>query len=294
LLTGESLAQRLAARGTLEIQEILRIGKQAAEGLAAAHAQGLVHRDIKPENILLEKGVERAVLTDFGLARAADDVSLTRTGLIAGTPQYMSPEQAFGESIDHRSDLFSLGGVLYAMCTGHPPFRAETTFGVLCHIRESTPRPIRESNPAIPDWFERIVMKLLAKPTSDRFASAAEVAKLLEQCLAHVQQPTLTPLPQTIPGYRSQTQRNRRVLGWTCGITAIVLGVVALRPWIVPANKAVESIQPAQTVYEPNTIDEPENSDNSVDREVFRFANDLEQLEKTAADPWSSTNPQNK
>ncbi|MCY2968009.1 MAG: serine/threonine-protein kinase, partial [Planctomycetota bacterium] len=127
LLTGESLAQRLASRGTLELEELLRIGMQAAEGLAAAHAQGLIHRDVKPANILLEKGVERAVLTDFGLARAADDVSMTRWGIIAGTPQYMSPEQARGDALDGRSDLFSLGCVLYEMATGVSPFKADST-----------------------------------------------------------------------------------------------------------------------------------------------------------------------
>src|SRR5262249_42840754 len=116
--------ERIDRSGTLELKEVLRIGMQTAVGLAAAHSQGLIHRDIKPANILLENGVERVKITDFGLARAADDTSLSQSGVVAGTPQYMAPEQASGEAVDHRADLFSLGSVLYAMCTGQPPFRA--------------------------------------------------------------------------------------------------------------------------------------------------------------------------
>ena len=125
---GLSLQKRLDINGPLGLVEILRIGQQIAAGLSAAHAQGLVHRDIKPANILLADGVERVTITDFGLARAVDDASMTRSGVIAGTPQYMSPEQARGEAIDARSDLFSLGSLMYAMCTARPPFRAETSF----------------------------------------------------------------------------------------------------------------------------------------------------------------------
>ena len=195
---GPSLQRRLNDEGPLAIVEILRVAMQAAAGLAAAHAQGLVHRDVKPANILLADGIERVKLTDFGLARAADDASLTRTGVIAGTPQYMSPEQARGEPVDPRSDLFSLGSVLYAMSTGRPPFRAETSYGVLRRITDEEPRPIREINPDIPDWLCAIVSKLMAKHPDDRFQSAQEVAALLEQCLAHVQQPTAVPLPNVL------------------------------------------------------------------------------------------------
>jgi serine/threonine protein kinase/WD40 repeat protein len=195
---GPSLQKRLDDDGPLALVEILRIGMQAAAGLAAAHAQGLVHRDVKPANVLLADGVERVKLTDFGLARAADDVSLTRTGIIAGTPQYMSPEQARGESVDQRSDLFSLGSVLYAMCTGRAPFRAETSYGVLRRVTDDQPRPIRDINPDIPDWLCRIIARLMSKQPGDRFASAREVAGLLEQCLAHVQQPTAVALPQLL------------------------------------------------------------------------------------------------
>src|SRR5205085_5922559 len=116
-VAGETLQQRLDRVGPLETLEVLRIGVQIAHGLAAAHAMGKIHRDIKPANILLENGVNRVKITDFGLARAADDASLTQSGIIAGTPLYMAPEQAQGVTIDHRADLFSLGSVLYAMCS---------------------------------------------------------------------------------------------------------------------------------------------------------------------------------
>ena len=125
-IVGQSLQEKIDREGQLQLVEILRIGQQVASGLAAAHAHGLIHRDVKPANILLENGVERVRITDFGLARAVDDVGVTRTGEVTGTPQYMSPEQAQGLPTDGRSDLFSFGCVLYAMCTGRPPFRAET------------------------------------------------------------------------------------------------------------------------------------------------------------------------
>ena len=147
----------------------------------------MIHRDVKPSNILLDEGVDRALLTDFGLARAEDDAFLTRSGFHPGTPHYMSPEQVRGETIDGRSDLFSLGCVLYALCTGHPPFRADTGYAVLRRITDDTARPIRETNPDVPQWLDQVVMKLLSKSPEDRFESAEEVAELMEDCLAHVQ-----------------------------------------------------------------------------------------------------------
>ncbi len=144
---GISLEDRIDRNGPLKLEEILRISLQIAQGLAAAHAQGLVHRDIKPANILLENGKERVLITDFGLARAVDDASFTRSCFIAGTPEYMAPEQANGEFVDHRTDLFSLGSVMYALCTGQSPFRRETTMAVLRQICEGQCRPIREINP---------------------------------------------------------------------------------------------------------------------------------------------------
>ncbi|HZV05982.1 MAG TPA: protein kinase, partial [Gemmataceae bacterium] len=135
-ISGVTLQDRLNRKGPFELREVLRIGLQTAKGLAAAHAEGLVHRDIKPANILLENGVERVKISDFGLARAVDDASLTQSGVVAGTPEYMAPEQAQGEAVDHRTDLFSLGSVLYALCAGRPPFRARGSLAVLKRICE--------------------------------------------------------------------------------------------------------------------------------------------------------------
>ncbi len=186
---GLSLREKIERVGTLGVTEILRIGSQIAAGLAAAHKQGLIHRDIKPANILLENGVERVKITDFGLARAVDDLSVTRTGEVAGTPQYMSPEQAQGERVDHRGDLFSLGSVLYTMCTGRPPFRGDSAIAVIRRVVDDTPRPIREVNADIPAWLCDIIDRLLAKNPDDRHQTAAEVAALLEQRLARMQHP---------------------------------------------------------------------------------------------------------
>ncbi|MEX2172873.1 MAG: serine/threonine-protein kinase [Pirellulaceae bacterium] len=231
---GMSLQKRIDDEGPLPLVAILRISRQIAAGLAAAHAQGLVHRDIKPANILLERGVERVTITDFGLARAADDGSVTKTGFIAGTPQYMSPEQARGEPLDARSDLFSLGSVIYAMCTGHPPFRAETTYGILRRITDGQPGPIRAANADIPAWLESIVAKLHAKSPGERIASAEALAELLEQCLAHVQQPTVSPLPAELrphlPGRR---------WAWPVGIGSAIVVCVALASFAFLPPKVV-------------------------------------------------------
>src|SRR5262249_51865538 len=169
--------------------EILRVGLQVARGLAAAHRQGLVHRDIKPSNILLDRGIERVRVADFGLARVQNEAGHTRTGLVVGTPQYMSPEHIRGEPCDPRSDLFSLGCVLYALCTGHPPFRAESIYAVMHRIAHDDPRSIREQNPAVPDWLETIVGRLLEKESPLRFQTADELAEALEQELAYLQNP---------------------------------------------------------------------------------------------------------
>jgi serine/threonine protein kinase len=180
LVSGESLEQRLSREKQLPLREIVRIALQAAQGLAAAHAIGMVHRDVKPGNILLETPNDRVKLTDFGLAHVADDVKLTRTGFVSGTPLYMAPEQALGEATDHRSDLFSLGAVMYEMCAGRPPFAGNSALAILKQIADVKHRPIRELNPATPEWLAETVDDLLAKKPSDRIQSATHLVELLE------------------------------------------------------------------------------------------------------------------
>jgi serine/threonine protein kinase len=224
---GKTLAEKLAEQGMLSIKETLRIGAQIAEGLAAAHQQGLVHRDVKPANVLLENGVERVKVADFGLAKAVDDVGMTRTGDRSGTPQYMSPEQASGALVDHRTDLFSLGAVLYTMCTGIPPFRADNPLATLKRICEEIPRPIQRGNPDVPDWLCAIVGRLLAKSPGDRFQTAAEVAALLQKHLATVQAGSSIALP-ALETERRSAWNWRRLWPWPTLVFGLLTGISVL------------------------------------------------------------------
>ena len=247
-IPGVTLQERIDRSAPLELNAILRIGMQTAAGLAAAHAQGLVHRDIKPANILLENCVERVKITDFGLARAVDDASLTQSGVVAGTPLFMAPEQARCEPIDHRADLFSLGAVLYAMCTGRSPFRASTTLGVLRRVCDDTPRPIREVNPEIPTWLATIIDRLLAKEPAKRFQTAGDLADVLGRHLAKRQEGVAEEPESQIPQAFSaaiedvgpdkstpERQSWRSLLAYALVITAglllvtVVTGVILLR-----------------------------------------------------------------
>jgi WD40 repeat protein/serine/threonine protein kinase len=223
LLQGESLEDRLRRQlgpqgaAPLAVAEALRIGRQIAEGLAAAHEHGLIHRDIKPANIWLEArqgdretrrqgdkaGVPsvslspclpvslspsfRVKLLDFGLARVIDDDErVTDPGTIAGTPQYMAPEQAEGKGVDARCDLFSLGCVLYRLCTGDVPFKGTGTLGVLRALALEQPRPPRELNPEVPPELSDLILRLLAKKPANRLPSARAAAEALAALAARL------------------------------------------------------------------------------------------------------------
>jgi eukaryotic-like serine/threonine-protein kinase len=229
-VNGGSLQDHLDRSVRLDWRIIARLGAEIAEGLAAAHAQGLIHRDIKPSNILLQASAEGRCrepsgtvgparlagptdglgipkICDFGLVRVADESRLTVTGVIAGTPMYMAPEQVQGQPLDARADLFSLGSVLYTLCTGREPFLGDSPIAVIREVSESAPPPIRDLNPDIPHWLAAVVERLHAKRREDRFSSAAEVAQLLRYNLDHPDQPRpVLPSP-------ANKRARRKILG---------------------------------------------------------------------------------
>jgi hypothetical protein len=199
LLHGEPLDRRLRRQGSLPVAEVLRIGREVAEGLAAAHEGGLIHRDIKPANIWLEGSRARVKILDFGLARAAaDGAQLTHPGAIVGTPAFMAPEQVHGRAADARCDLFSLGCVLYQMATGRLPFEGSDTVSTLMAVASQDPRPPRQVNPGVPREVSDLVMHLLAKDPAGRPPSAAAVAEALaalERAEAAIPAVVAVPVP---------------------------------------------------------------------------------------------------
>ena len=179
-LEGETLEARLNRDGRLSPEEVIEFGSQIADGLAAAHAKKRIHRDIKPANILIEAGRNRAKILDFGLAQVVDDnPQLTETGMIAGTPAYMSPEQAQGRAVDERSDLFSLGTMLYRMLTGDLPFHATNALATIRAIQQDTPAAPRQVDLSVPSVLSDLVTDLLEKDPRHRPESAEAVADAL-------------------------------------------------------------------------------------------------------------------
>lgn len=180
-VNGPSLREYMEQHGSLTPKQVAQLGVQIAQGLAAAHARGVIHRDIKPANIVMDLQSGRVKLTDFGLARLDDDVTLTRTGVIAGTPAFMSPEQALGKPLDHRSDLFSLGSVLYVLCSGQLPFEQTETQTVVERVLSDDPQSLAEVSPQMPNELSEIIRRLHAKDPNHRIDSALEVVRGLKQ-----------------------------------------------------------------------------------------------------------------
>ena len=196
LVPGDSLNEVVTRTKVLPSLEIARFGMQIASGLAAAHEQGLIHRDIKPANILLQTGGQKIVITDFGLAQAVDDVGLTSTGLVAGTPHYMSPEQCNGTPVTAATDLFGLGCVMYFMATGRPPFAGNTAMAVMNQICSTQPQNVRSISADVVKPLANIIHRLIEKRPADRYSSAAQTADVLRSLLAHLQEPESNRAPR--------------------------------------------------------------------------------------------------
>jgi len=177
---GESLDKRLDRDGRLPVDEALRIARQIAEGLGAAHARDVVHRDLKPANVLLDRD-GNAYVNDFGIARSLVSSGYTQSGAVVGTPDYLSPEQARGDSVDPRSDLYALGLILYEMLTGELPFAGGTVAEVLGQRMVRTPPPVTKLRPELPAWIARLVDKLLRTQPAHRFQSAKEVIAAIDR-----------------------------------------------------------------------------------------------------------------
>ncbi len=183
-IDGPSLRQLLAQHKRLSVGDAGRIARQVADALAYAHGEGVVHRDIKPDNILIDHKTGVVLVTDFGIAKAAQAVEaasgpLTTEGMVIGTPQYMSPEQAAGDPVDARSDIYSLGIVLYQMIVGEPPFDGDSSASILAKQLTVPPPPLRRSRGDVPPELADVVGRMLEKDPARRFQSAVEVSRAL-------------------------------------------------------------------------------------------------------------------
>lgn len=181
LLHGLSLDEWIERHKPVSLSPIVRIGREIAHALAAVHERGMIHRDLKPSNIWMETPADRIKLLDFGMVRDTEaQIRLTHTGTIMGTPQNMAPEQARGEAIDSRCDLFSLGVILYRLCSGEMPFQGDSIMALLTALAVSDPKPLHELNPNIPAPIADLITQLLAKKPEDRPSSARAVDEILE------------------------------------------------------------------------------------------------------------------
>jgi serine/threonine protein kinase len=190
-IQGPTLKQLIGQRRQLQPKEAIEIAAQVCAVLQVAHTRGFIHRDIKPQNIMLawsggagglSDGGAWVKLTDFGIVRVAEDAGLTNSGIVLGTADYLSPEQARGETLTGSSDLYSLGVVMFEMLAGRPPFVGPTAVSIAMQHASANPPPLRQFNPTVPPVLEQLVNRTLQKEPEDRFASAAEMQKVLRAC----------------------------------------------------------------------------------------------------------------
>jgi len=233
LVDGESLADRLAARRALSPRELVPLLRDVAAALDHAHAHGVVHRDVKPENILIERSTGRAMVTDFGIARVAEAKPLTATGQVLGTVHYMSPEQISGETVDGRSDQYSLGVVAFRALTGRLPFDSESASAVLvAHVVKAPPK-VRDVAPGAPRALAELIDRCLAKDPAARGDAASAIAPLFDEALAESR--TDDAVPDAMPNVLSEREAQSL---WSRAAELQAMTGVATRP---PALRPMSS-----------------------------------------------------
>ena len=254
-LEGESLAECLARESRLPENRILRIATQSASALAAAHAKGVVHRDIKPENIFLLRRKEQdfVKVVDFGISKSLrasteeEEVRLTQTGMVLGTPLYMSPEQARGdEDLDHRVDIYALGIIMYEAATGRVPFSGSNYLSVISQVLNEQPQPLREVRPELSEEFEAIVERAMAKNRDDRYASAQE---MLADLNALLDDPTHSTERAKITGPRRLLPRPKVPrIAWAIAGIGIAVGGAAIAVMLLMGSKTKQQAKQQQNV----------------------------------------------
>lgn len=274
--TGPSLTARINADGPMDVLESIQVARQMAEALAAAHDCGVVHRDVKPGNILLGKGTERAVLTDFGIAKIQSDAQMTATGVIVGTPAFLSPEQASGGEATPQSDLFCLGSVLWSMLAGRPPFVDLPTHTIVASIAAGKLPSLRPLRSGLPPWVYRLVETLQQPAPEKRPNSAHQCAEILRACEQHLADPILHPLPAIV---NTPTKTNRRVWKWAILLAALLGGsTIYLRPQ--PTNGDTKfppglGTPAAPVESETASVEELSRSVDEIDRELAELMSEL-------------------